>query len=63
MSKPKPDITKLLAEHIRCNAEAIRLLKKALALSNAGKKDLARATEKRAQKWIDHISEIEGKKR
>jgi hypothetical protein len=57
----KPDIQKLLADHVKATSETIRLLEKALKLSEAGKKDLARAAEKQAMKWKAKLDKIEGK--
>lgn len=58
---PKPDIQKLLADHVKATSETIRLLEKALELSEAGKKDLARATKKQAMKWKAKLDKIEGR--
>jgi hypothetical protein len=57
----KPDIHKLLADHVKATSETIRLLEKALALSKAGKVELARAAEKQAMKWKAKVDKIEGR--
>jgi hypothetical protein len=58
---PKPDIQKLLADHVKATGETIRLLEKALALSKAGKTELALTAEKRAMKWKAKLDKIEGR--
>jgi hypothetical protein len=58
---PKPDIQKLLADHVKATTETIRLLEKALELSKAGKVELARAAEKQAMKWKAKVDKIEGR--
>lgn len=57
---PKPDIQKLLADHVKATSETIRLLHKALKLSEAGKVELARAAERQAMKWKAKVDKIEG---